>query len=87
MMLFVSENIQGDPRRHNRIGGRAHVPTLGFGTIDTEGMICTCQGYSCSCVGVKEAHCVLEDYNQCLDGETSFDNSTDNSFISVVPIF
>ena len=33
----------------------------GFGHVTTEGLICTCQGHSCSCIGPKDAGCILQD--------------------------
>ena len=40
---------------------------FGIGTIKSEGMICTCQGYSCSCIENRDAHCIWELDGLCLD--------------------
>lgn len=39
----------------------------GIGTIKTKGMICTCQGMTCSCIGKNEAHCVWEQDEICIE--------------------
>jgi hypothetical protein len=46
----------------------------GIGNITTNGMICTCQGSSCSCIGKSEAHCVSEEEEKCIESEALVNN-------------
>ena len=46
----------------------------GIGNITTTGMICTCQGSSCSCIGKTEAHCVWEEEDRCIEPEALVQN-------------
>ena len=64
---MFSEKIYGDPLRlkYNRNENSNSPP--GLGTIKTKGMICTCQGVTCSCIGKNEAHCVWEEDEKCVD--------------------
>ena len=46
----------------------------GIGKIKTNGMICTCQGSACSCIGASDAHCVWEEDEQCIEPEALVHN-------------
>ena len=71
MFLFIPEGVYADPLRimisnDNNVNG-IHNGDLGIGTVKTEGMICTCQGSSCSCIGKNDAHCLWEDDGMCIN--------------------
>ena len=69
-MFLLLDQIYGDPLRlktsHIAYNGNED---RGIGNITTTGMICTCQGSSCSCIGKSEAHCVWEEEERCIESE------------------
>ena len=66
--LFISlGEINGDPLGTIFHQSTAEHSLFGIGTIKTEGMICTCQGYSCSCIENRDAHCIWEQDGHCID--------------------
>ena len=59
--------VNGDPLGTIFHQSTAEHSLFGIGTIKTEGMICTCQGYSCSCIENRDAHCIWEQDGHCID--------------------
>ena len=69
--LFISlGEINGDPLGTIFHQSTAEDSLFGIGTIKTEGMICTCQGYSCSCIENRDAHCIWEQDGHCIDHDS-----------------
>ena len=59
------------PKHHT--GNKAEDNT-GIGNINTQGMICTCQGSSCSCIGENDAHCIWEEDDKCIELDAITEN-------------
>ena len=53
----------------------------GFGSVTKPDMICTCQGYSCSCIHKKNAHPILPE-----EDESSLGSTDSNSLVENEPI-
>ena len=70
MILQSSGEVNGDPLGIIFDQNTVDHSLFGIGTIKTEGMTCTCQGYSCSCIENKDAHCIWEQDGICIDHDS-----------------
>ena len=77
--LWIIANIIADPLRlittsdHSKTN--INHNSVGIGVIKTEGLICTCQGASCSCIGKNDAHCLWEEDGKCIEAINPSQNS------------
>ena len=70
--MIIAGQVHGTPllfrTNHSRTSGIDHVKSPHY--------ICTCQGYSCSCIGESAAHPVLTDHG---NGNESDDDESEDS--------
>ena len=48
--------------------------TRGIGFVNMPNMICSCQGYSCSCIGQRSAHRIVFDQHDDDDDDSDSDD-------------